>query len=154
MAWYWEYGKEECLLGLHNVTATHHLHVDTMEMDMNFAADRSPVEESPKFMRLICKSRTGSSNMPIDLSPSSKRSIHNLFCLDTPSNVDSMPDDSTEQTCISMHSLTSFETIECDPETLCEPPTGAEEMPHDDCSIFSVDDSECWTHKRQRIGHP
>ncbi len=151
MAWYWEYGKEEIQHGLHPVTATHHQPADTMEFDMNVAADRSPADGSSKEMRFVCEIQTGSSDMPIEMSPSSKRSIHKLSCLEMPSTADSMPDDSTGETCPLMDPHISCKIIECDPEALCEPPSGAEEMTHDDWSIFTVNDTEGCSYKRQRV---
>ncbi len=135
MAWYWGQwgdGEEEYQAILNPVTTTNQQHAETMDMDLNVSAGRSPAEGAPKFMRFLCKVEAGSSNMPIELSPSSKRSIHNLFCLDTPTAVESTPNDST---CVG--------TAEHDPEALCEPPAGAEEIFHDD--------NEGWAPKRQRV---
>jgi hypothetical protein len=151
MAWYWEYGKEEFLQTvLRPATTTHHQYVDDMEMDVNVSADRPPAEGTPKSMRFLCKNEMTSSKMPIESSPSSKRSIHKVFRWDTASLT--VPNNLTGHACPSLHPQRSFGTTDYEADALCEPPAGAEEIPHDLLpAIINMDETDCWAPKRQRI---
>lgn len=149
MAWYWEYGNE-LQRAVHLVTCDHQL-TDTMELDVHVSVGRCRPPSS-QFMRFICTTESGASDMQFDLSPSSKRSIHHLFCLDTSPAVDSMPEDSKDPQCASIYPPACLGSNESDPEILCEPPAGAEEISNDDCLDFTPEDyANCCTPKRQRL---
>ncbi len=145
MAWYWEYGNDGFQTMAQPLADTLHQQAEKMEMDMGVAAGRPP---APTFMRFLCKTETDSRNKEIELSPASKRSIHNLFCLD---NVTSIADDPKGHACTSLHAPEGFRTTEHDPEVMGEPPAGAEEIHHDDDFNFIVEDIKCSTPKRQRV---